>query len=41
MAKFIELDVSVFDPQFTLDPFPQLQDLYARNDILALPVAAL
>ena len=34
MSDFIELPVSYFDPEFTLNPFPFLQDLYARGDIL-------
>lgn len=34
MKKFIDLDVSFFDPDFTFSPYPFLSDLYARDDIL-------
>jgi len=34
MDKFIDLGVSVFDPDFTLNPYPYLKDLYQRDDIL-------
>ena len=34
MDKFIDLPVSYFDPEFTLDPYPFLEDLYARDDVL-------
>ena len=34
MSDFIDLPVSYFDPGFTLDPFPFLQELYPRKDIL-------
>ncbi len=32
--KFAELEVSFFDPDFTLDPFPYLEHLYGRDDVL-------
>jgi cytochrome P450 len=32
--KFVELGVSFFDEDFTLDPFPYLKDLYDRSDVL-------
>ena len=34
MERFVELGVSFFDEDFTLDPFPYLEDLYPRDDIL-------
>lgn len=34
MQGFAELGVSVFDDAFTLDPYPALEELYARPDIL-------
>ncbi len=34
MEKFVELDVSFFDPDFTLSPHKYLADLYPRWDIL-------
>ena len=34
MGTFIDLDVSFFDPDFTLSPHKYLQQLYPRNDIL-------
>ena len=34
MEKFIDLGVSFFDEGFTLDPYPYLEDLYPREDVL-------
>jgi hypothetical protein len=34
MEKFVDLGVSFFDEGFTLDPFPYLEDLYDREEIL-------
>lgn len=34
MERFVDLGVSFFDPDFTLDPFPYLEELYGREDIL-------
>ena len=34
MAQFADLGVSFFDEQFTLDPFPYLEELYGRDDIV-------
>ena len=34
LSEFVDLPVSVFDPAFTLNPYPVLKDLYARDDIL-------
>jgi hypothetical protein len=34
MERFVDLGVSFFDEDFTLDPFPYLEDLYPRDDIL-------
>ena len=34
MEKFVDLGVSFFDEDFTLDPFPYLKDLYARDEVL-------
>jgi len=34
MEKFVDLGVSFFDPQFTLNPHLFLTDLYPRDDIL-------
>lgn len=34
MGKFVDLDISFFDPEFTLSPDLYLQDLYPRKDIL-------
>ena len=34
MDKFIDLDVSFFDPKFTLSPEEHLAELYPRKDIL-------
>ena len=34
MSEFIELPVSFFDAEFTLNPYSFLQDLYQRDDIL-------
>jgi len=32
--RFVDLGVSFFDGDFTLDPFPYLEDLYGREDVL-------
>ena len=34
MAAFVDIGVSVFDPSFTLHPYPYLKDLYDREDVL-------
>ncbi len=34
MSDFVELPVSYFDPEFTLNPYPFLEDLYERDDVL-------
>jgi cytochrome P450 len=34
MDPFVDLGVSFFDEDFTLDPFPYLKDLYGRDDVL-------
>jgi cytochrome P450 len=34
MDAFVDLGVSVYDPAFTLDPYPFLMDLYDRPDVL-------
>ena len=34
MERFVDLGVSFFDEDFTLDPFPYLRDLYDREDVL-------
>jgi cytochrome P450 len=34
LEKFVDLGVSFFDEDFTLDPFPYIEDLYDRDDIL-------
>ena len=34
MDKFIDLDVSFFDPKFTLSPEEHLAELYPRKEIL-------
>ena len=34
MGKFADLEVSFFDPEFTLAPYPYLEELYARPEIL-------
>ena len=34
MSEFIELPVSFFDAEFTLNPYSFLEDLYQRDDIL-------
>ena len=34
MERFVDLGISFFDEDFTLDPFPYLEDLYGREDIL-------
>ncbi len=33
-SHFVDLGVSFFDEDFTLDPFPYIQDLYAREEVL-------
>ena len=34
MGQFVDLGVSYFDESFTLDPFPYLEELYGRDDVL-------
>jgi len=34
MERFVDLGFSFFDEEFTLDPFPFLEDLYGRKDVL-------
>lgn len=34
MAKFVELGVSIFDPEFTLNPYGYLHDLYQDDDVI-------
>lgn len=34
MEAFVPLSTSIFDPEFTLDPFPWLEDLYRRRDVV-------
>ncbi len=34
MSAFIPLPVSIFDPDFTIDPYPWLEDLYRRDEVL-------
>ena len=34
MGEFIELPVSIFDAEFTLNPYPFLEDLYSREEVL-------
>ena len=34
MSKFIDLGVSVFDSDFTLNPYAHLKDIYDRKEIL-------
>lgn len=34
MSEFVDLGVSVFDPDLTLNPFDYLHDLYDRKDVL-------
>lgn len=34
MREFIELDVSIFDSDFTLNPYPYLDELYRRDDVI-------
>ena len=34
MRQFVELDVSIFDPDFTLNPYPYLEELYQRADVI-------
>jgi hypothetical protein len=34
MEKFVDLGVSFFDEAFTLDPFPYLEELYGREEVL-------
>lgn len=33
-GNFVDLGVSFFDEDFTLDPFPYIEDLYGREDVL-------
>ena len=34
MPRFVELDTSVFDPAFTLNPYPHINDLYEHDDVI-------
>ena len=34
MSAFEALSTSIFDPSFTLDPYPWLEDLYPRKDVV-------
>lgn len=34
MEKFVDLGVSFFVQDFTLKPFPYLEELYRREDVL-------
>ena len=34
MSEFIDLPVSYFNAEFTLNPYPFLEELYQRDDIL-------
>ncbi len=34
MSKFVALEASIFDADFTLDPYPYLAPLYEREDVL-------
>jgi hypothetical protein len=34
MREFIELDTSIFDPDFTLNPYPYLEELYQRDEVI-------
>lgn len=34
MRKFVPLDASIFDPGFTLAPYPHLEELYQREDVI-------
>ena len=34
MGDFVDLGISVFDPAFTLNPYPFLEDLYDRPNVL-------
>lgn len=34
MREFVELDVSIFDPEFTLNPYPYLDELYRRDEVI-------
>lgn len=34
MNAFVPLETSIFAPDFTLDPYPWLEDLYYRDDVL-------
>jgi cytochrome P450 len=34
MRKFVELDTSIFDPDFTLNPYPYLEDMYQQDDVI-------
>ncbi len=34
MEAFVPLGTSIFDPDFTLDPYPWLEDLYPRKDVV-------
>ena len=34
MSAFIDLSVSIFDPNFTLNPYPFLEELYPQEEVL-------
>ena len=34
MSHFVPLDVSIFDADFTLEPYPFLKDLYEQEEVL-------
>jgi len=34
MSVFVPLETSIFDPQFTLDPFPFIEPLYKQKNVL-------
>jgi cytochrome P450 len=34
MSAFIDLSVSIFDPEFTLNPYPYLEELYPLEEVL-------
>ncbi len=34
MSAFVPLETSIFDPEFTIDPYPFLEDLYGREEVL-------
>ena len=34
MREFVELETSIFDPDFTLNPYPYLADMYQRDSVI-------